>query len=253
MSAPISVQLYSLREASSRDFDAVLAGLAEVGFAGVEPFNLYGMRPRAFRDRVEALGMRVSSSHFPWANRAPMAQVIDVVGELGLSRAAGGFGPDDFKDADALARTADTVNAMVAQLGAAGIELFLHNHWWEYRLIDGRPAYYLLAERCPDVAFEIDTYWAADFGARDPAQEVARLRARAPLLHIKDGPLTENAPHTAVGKGKLDVRNIIAAADPTVLEWLIVELDACATDMFTAIEESYEFLTANGLGHGTRP
>ncbi len=250
MPKPLSIQLYSLRAESERDFADVLSRLAAIGFAGVEPFNLYGLAPRDFRAQVESLGMQISSSHYPWANRAPLAEVIDVVGELGLTRAAGGFGPADFADADAIERTCDTVNRLVDDLGRAGIELFLHNHWWEYRLVDGRPGYYVLAERCPRVRFEIDTYWAADFGARDPAAEVAHLKARTPLLHIKDGPLIEGEPHTAVGSGKLDIAAIIEAADPSVLEWLIVELDACATDMFTAVEASFRHLASSGLGRG---
>ena len=40
MTAPLSVQLYSLRDASERDFDGVLTRLAEMGYAGVEPFAL---------------------------------------------------------------------------------------------------------------------------------------------------------------------------------------------------------------------
>ena len=46
---PISVQLYSLREESTRDFDAVLGRLASIGYQGVEPFNLFGKSPQAFK------------------------------------------------------------------------------------------------------------------------------------------------------------------------------------------------------------
>ena len=38
---PISVQLYSVREASTKDFDQVLDLIAKIGFKGVEPFNLF--------------------------------------------------------------------------------------------------------------------------------------------------------------------------------------------------------------------
>ena len=37
-----------------------------------------------------------------------------------------------------------------------------------------------------------------------------------------------------------------------VLEWLVVELDACATDMATAVGESCRWLSAQGLGRGKR-
>ena len=253
MTYPISVQLYSLRDAAAaQGIDAVLARLADVGYAGVECFSLHGGAARELRARVENLGMQVSSSHFPWANRTPVAEVIETIGELGLTRAAGGFMPDDFKDMDAVKRTADTTNRIVDELARAGIALFLHNHWWEFAILDGRPAYHTFAELCPRVQFEIDTYWAANFGACNPAAEVARVRARTPLLHIKDGPLQPKKAHVAVGSGKMDIPAVIQAADPSVLEWLIVELDACDTDMFEAVAASYRYLTANGLAKGRR-
>ena len=247
---PISVQLYSLREESAQDFDAVLARLAAIGYAGVEPFNLFGKSPAAFKARVEDLGMAVSSSHHPWANRASVNEVVDTVGALGLTRAAGGFGPGDFADMDAVRRTADTVNGLVDELSPHGIDLFLHNHWWEFAVIDGKLGYQHIAENCPGVQFEIDTYWAANFGAVDVIAEVAKMKDRVPLLHIKDGPLVRDQAHVAVGDGKMDVAGVIDAADPDVLEWVIVELDACDTDMMTAVESSYRYLVGNGLATG---
>ncbi len=247
---PIGVQLYSLREESKDDFGAVLERLAAMGYKGVEPFNLFGMSTSAFRKRVEDLGMVVCSSHTPWANRSEIGEVIEVVSELGLSRAAGGFGPDDFKDLDAVKQTADTANALVEQLKPAGLELFLHNHWWEIQELEGEPAYYHFERLCPEVKYEIDTYWAANFGARDPAEEVRHFKSRSPLLHIKDGPLEEKKAHVAVGQGKVDIASVVRAGDEDVLEWLIVELDACDTDMFEAVEASHRYLTENGLAEG---
>ena len=249
---PISVQLYSLREASEQDFDAVLEELAAIGYAGVEPFNLFGKTPRDFRSQVEALGMKVSSSHTPWANRSPMNEVVEALGELGLTRAIGGFMPDDFKDLDAVRRTAETCQGLIDELAPQGIELAIHNHWWEFELMDGRPAMHHLAEMVPDLRYELDTYWAANFGDCNPAAELARIADKAPLLHIKDGPLEKKAPMVAVGSGKVDISAVIEAADPNTVEWLVVELDACATDMMTAIRESYEYLTGNNLAEGRR-
>ena len=88
---PISVQLYSLREESQEDFDGVLERLAAIGYKGVEPFALFGKTPEAFKRQVEDLGMAISSTHHPWANRFEAQEVIDTVSALGLSRAAGGL------------------------------------------------------------------------------------------------------------------------------------------------------------------
>ena len=248
---PISVQLYSLREETARDLDRTLERLAAIGYRGVEPFTLHGKSAPAFKAQVEALGLEVSSSHHPWANRAPVAEVVDTVAGLGLNRAAGGFGADDFKDLDAVKRTADAINRLADAFAPHGIDLFLHNHWWEFQQIDGKLGFHHIAERCPDVQFEVDTYWAANFGAVDVAAEVARMKQRVPLLHIKDGPLVKGEAHVAVGDGRMDIPAVIGAADPNTLEWVIVELDACDTDMMTAIERSHRYLTKNRLAVGS--
>lgn len=249
---PVSVQLYSLREASAQDFDQVLEAVAAMGYQGVEPFNLFGKTPDAFRRQVEGLGMAVSSSHFPWANRTAVAEVVETVGALRLSRAIGGFAPDDFRDLNAVRRTAETAAALAEALAGHGITLALHNHWWEFTVFDGRPAYHYLQDLVPSIEFEIDVYWAANFGSHDPAAEVQRVRDRTPLLHVKDGPLVRDAAMVAVGGGRLDIPAIIGAADPEVLEWLVVELDYCDTDMLEAIRDSAVYLRQRGLGgaHG---
>ena len=247
---PISVQLYALRADSEKDFDSVLQNIADIGYSGVEPFSLFGKKPEAFKRQVEDLGMKVSSSHHPWANRSHISEVVETIQALGLNRAAAGFGPDDVKDSEALKKTIDTVNQLTEELGKHDISLFLHNHWWEFVPIDGVLPYHTIYNSCPTVQFEVDTYWAANFGACNPAEEVGRVRDRAPLLHIKDGPNEKGKSHVAVGDGVLDIAGIIGAADPSVLEWVVVELDACDTDMLEAIRGSYQYLTQEKLVQG---
>ncbi len=242
----LSVQLYSLREESKDNFDTVLESVAEQGFDAIEPYRLFGKSPREFVRQVEGLGMQISSSHFPWANRTDIRSLTDTLAEFGLRRAIGGYMPDEVNTEDALKATIDTTNSLVDQLAADGMTLALHNHWWEFSPVPGssdeRLIYHRLQADCPDVEFELDTYWAANFGTVDSVAEMQRIAKRAPLLHIKDGPLVKDEPMVAVGRGKQPIANIIAAADADVLEWLIVELDACATDVTTAVGESRTFL-----------
>ena len=249
---PVSLQLYSLREASAKDFPAVIRAVGDIGYAGVEPAGFYGLKPRDIRKLVEDQGMVISSSHGPWASTDNLSEVIDTAGELGTDLVSSGFGPDDFKDMAAIRATAAKVNLMDERLRAAGLTLFLHNHYWEFDLIDGRLKYDVFAELAPKVSFEIDTYWAANFGAVDPAAVVKRHAKRAPLLHIKDGPLVKGQPMMAVGSGKMDFRKVIGAADPKVLRWLVVELDDCATDMLQAVKASCDWLVASGMAYGRK-
>jgi len=249
---PISVQLYSLREEAQKDFDVVLQRVADIGYKGVEPAGFFNFTPAEFRARVENLGMVVSSTHGPWVSPDNIPEVIDTVCTLGLDIAGGGYGPDDFKDIDSIKRTAETVNGIIEKLKVANIDLFLHNHAWEFDMVEGRLAYDYFAELCPDVKFEIDTYWAANYGANNPAEQVAKFKHRVPYLHIKDGMLERDGAMLAVGDGKMDIPSVIAAADENVLRWLIVELDHCDTDMFTAVKDSYKYLITNNLAAGNK-
>jgi sugar phosphate isomerase/epimerase len=48
---------------------------------------------------------------------------------------------------------------------------------------------------------------------------------------------------TAVGEGTVDMPAVLEAAQAHA-EWLIVELDECATDMMEAVDKSYRYLAS---------
>jgi sugar phosphate isomerase/epimerase len=80
---------------------------------------------------------------------------------------------------------------------------------------------------------------------------VEALGERAPLLHIKDGPLDSEKDMQAIGEGAMDIPPIIEASHGTC-DWLIVELDRCGSDMMEAVENSYDYLVGNELARGAR-
>jgi sugar phosphate isomerase/epimerase len=69
-------------------------------------------------------------------------------------------------------------------------------------------------------------------------------------LHVKDGPCQIEAPMTALGEGVVDIPGIVAAGAGST-EWLVVELDRCATDMVEAVRKSYQYLIEKELGRGS--
>ncbi len=77
----------------------------------------------------------------------------------------------------------------------------------------GRLAHDLMREFLdPAIVFEVDTYWVKTAG-QDPAAVVRDLGARAPLLHLKDGPAVNTTdPMVAVGSGSLDFPAIVRAS-----------------------------------------
>ncbi len=247
---PVAVQLYSLRERSQKDFIGVIETVAEIGYLGVEPAGLFGMKPTEFRRVVEDFGMVISSNHQPWPSRDNLNEVKDTAFAIGSELVICGFRPEDFADEKAIKQTAETVGFISEELKHDGLILVLHNHYWEFEELKGVLKYDILLDQCPELQCELDVYWVANFGAVNPAEQVSRYSSRTPLLHLKDGPLEKDKPKVALGAGKMDLPSIIEATDPEIFRWLIVELDDCEGDMEEALRESYNYLTVNQLAQG---
>jgi sugar phosphate isomerase/epimerase len=214
----------------------------------VETAGLYGRTPAQFRKMLDDVGLVACSAHIAVPTKDNVSEIVDAAGALGYEMVISGRGPDNFKTADSARAVGDEFQAAAELLRPHGLKLGYHNHWWEFEELGGRLAMELLAERMPSVFLELDTYWASNFGKVDVPAFIRRHAGRIPLMHIKDGPLVEDRPHTAVGAGKVDVPAVIRAADAKVLRWLIVELDECATDMMQAVRHSADFLAKAKLG-----
>ncbi|MCK5802010.1 MAG: sugar phosphate isomerase/epimerase [Lentisphaeria bacterium] len=248
---PISVQLYSIREACKEDFRKSLERVAAIGYKGVEFAGFHGMTPAELRTTLDDLGLMVSSAHMPMPNKENADEVIKQCQTLGISRLI--TGPGGAIDTyDNVMACVENQRAAVELLKGNGISFGLHNHWKEFEPVeDGKLPEDIMLDNVPELFAELDVYWVTAAGF-DAAETTSRLKRRTPILHIKDGPVEPKQPMLAVGQGKLDMPAIIAAADPEILEWVIVELDSCATDMFDAVEESYNYLVGNGLASGNQ-
>ena len=249
MTSPIAIQLYSVREDLAKDFAGTVRKIAGFGYAGVEPAGFPGTTPRAAGELFRELGLQVPSAHSPLPLGESEAEVLAAMEALGCPRIISGLGPDAFKTLDLVKQSCETFNQAGAVAQAHGMTFGIHNHWWEYQQLDGRYVYRIMRELLdPRVFFELDTYWIQTAGV-EAAEVVVEFGERAPLLHIKDGPCEVGKPQTATGDGLMDIPSVIRAGKGCT-EWLVVELDACATNMLAAVEKSIQYLTSEGLGHG---
>ncbi len=246
---PISVQLYSVREAAAKDFPGVLRQIAAMGYAGVEYAGLHGMEPQAVRALTDELGMVASSNHGAMPNEQNADEIVKLARTLGYTRHIAGFGPDKFETKESTLAAAAIAQKAAEALKGSGITFGLHNHDWEFNhVFDGRTAHAIMMEAAPDVFAQLDTYWV-QVGGADPAAVIADYGSRAPVLHIKDGPCDRAKAMTAIGDGVMDWARIMRAV-PASTEWLIVELDRCDTDMMAAVAKSYQYLTSHGYARG---
>lgn len=266
MLKPLGVQLYSLRSYAEKDFVEVLKKVASIGYKVVEPAGFWNLKPAELKKILDDLGLQILSSHSPWA-RTPegIPECIDTLGELGLKNCVCGYGPDDFKDLDAIKRTADNTNKMQELLAKAGIRLFQHNHYWEFERINGELKYDIYAKLCPNVDFEIDCFWSTNKGTEDAVAMLKKFTDRTPLIHMKDGICKQNAGGGGMvnglldmkidllplGTGTLPIKDLVAAM-PDKVKTIIVELDYCEIEMWKAIEDSYKFMVSSGLAAGNK-
>lgn len=242
---PLAVQLYSLREEVKTDLRGVIRQIAETGYTGLEPWG--GVDPAAVAGLCREYGLTIPSAHLPMPAGDAAATTFAAAETLGIQRLIVPFlPPERFTSADSVKQIADDLNAAAQAAAVRGFTLGYHNHDFEFVKIGERTAYDLLLDHLdPAVILEIDAYWVQTAG-EDVAAWLQRLGRRAPLIHVKDGPAVKGQPMTAVGEGVVDYTKILPAAQA---DWFIVELDACATDMMTAVVKSYHTLSGEAFAH----
>lgn len=247
---PLAVQLYTFRSTPLAERPALLESLAEAGYGAVEPFG-DPSGAAALRVELDQAGLAVCSLH-AHVERDGLERVAAAAHTLGTEIVVvPSLDRERWKEADSVRRLAEQVNEWGHQAAAEGLRVAYHNHWFEMAGIGGRPALEVFAAALdPGILLELDTYWAA-VGGQDVPALLGRLGDRVRLLHLKDGPADDTkSPMTAVGTGAMPVAEILAAA-PAV-EWNIVELDDCATDVLTAVRESAAWLRDHGLATAAR-
>ncbi len=248
--APIALQLYTIRDLLAKDFTAGVKKIAEMGYAGVETAGFPGITPAAAAQLFKDLGLEIVAAHSGLPLGDKKNEVLDTLAALGCKRlVCPGLGHDLWSSVSGIQKAADMLNEAYDIARQNHLSLGFHNHSIEFQKVDGKFAHDILQEYLhPNIFFEVDTYWVK-VGGGDPVEVVRKLGRRAPLLHIKDGPGDHQSPQTAIGAGIMDFPAIVEAAGSNP-EWMIVELDACATDMMEAVRQSFQYMVSQGLAHG---
>lgn len=243
MTQPLSVQLYTVRDALSADLPGTLQRIADIGFTDVELFG-YVDRADEYAAALQGAGLVAPSGHA----RLLAAGEQDLEGIFHATAQVGTQTLIDPHIDEARWTTREDVEAIARELSALapraadhGLTLGYHNHAFEFsNRIDGVSAYQVFADALSDdVVLELDTYWAK-VGGDDPVAVLHTLGDRVRFLHVKDGDGShDDKQQVAVGNGIMPIRDIIAAA-PDAQQ--VVELDDHDGDVFQAVTDSYSFL-----------
>jgi sugar phosphate isomerase/epimerase len=233
-------------------FAETVKKVATIGYAGVETAGFPGTTPKEASKLFKELGLVVPSAHLGLPIGEQKNQILDTMAELGARQIVSpSIGREPYQSIEGIKKACERFNEANAVALENGYTFAVHNHWMEFQEVEGRNAHEVLLEHLDaSVLFQLDTYWIKAAGL-DPVAIVKKLGKRAPTLHLKDGPATREEPMMAIGEGMMDTAGIVKAGGETT-EWLIVELDRCATDMLEAVEKSYHYLVSKGLAHGRK-
>ena len=250
MKKNLAVQLYSLRQFAEKDFYRELEFVAEVGYKGVEPAGFWNIRPSEFRKVLDDLGLKMETSHSPWARLNNIGEVMDIAHLAGLDKIVCGYTSGDFADLDAIKRTAETTLKIKEIVERNNFTLFQHNHDFEFGRIDGRIKYDIYRELCPGIKFQLDCFWSSNLGKEDPVEMLKMFAGDTISIHMKDGSsaqkvsgnnmvngiLERSVELTPLGQGELPIKDLVPAI-PERGEAIIVELDFCCKEMHTALQD----------------
>jgi sugar phosphate isomerase/epimerase len=238
----IGLMLYTLRRECERDFEGILRAVREIGYEGVELFELHGRDARVLRELLDELELVVCGRHVLLdALENDLDQLADELRAVGTDRLVLGWiaPPATAAEADA---AVERIAAIVPRVHDAGLRLGFHNHDAELRpLDDGRTVLDRLAE-VDDLFFEVDLGWAW-FAGVEPAALVERLAPRVPLVHVKDLAPQAEQRFVPVGDGDVGYRELLPAIDGPGVEWLLVEQDETEGPPLEAVRRSFEVVT----------
>lgn len=266
----LGVQLYSVRDQMTKDPEATLKAIADIGYKEVEVLGgtLKTVGPLARRLGLSPVSVHVETPLITgnWDAWQFMRKSVpegygldDVIGEakeqgakylvlsyLMASERGGGV--------EYYTRLADTLNRVGEQIRNAGLQFCYHNHGFEFEpFADGRlPLDVLMASTKPElVKLELDVFWVGITG-NDPVKFIERYDGRIALLHLKDKSKAATiatqeskvppAAFSEVGFGALDFPAILTAASAAGVEHYFVEQDHSAGNPIDSLRKSFEYL-----------
>jgi len=270
MTPEITIQLYTLREELSQDYEGTIRALADIGFGCVEPAGYPGSSPEAASKLLSELGLRAPSCHSCLPVGDEKNRVLDEALLMGHEAIITGCPPkfqEDFSSLDRIRALADLYAEAEQNAAPHGIRIGYHNHDWDLADVDGTPGYRVFLERTPEtILWEADLFWVARAG-RNPVEFVQEIGSRGVFLHFKDGRVDTNdafteaetesgkvmvsdaSPFLPAGAGQVDL--VAASKAARHVKFAAVELDSYEGDMLEAVHESYNYLTRAGIARGT--
>jgi len=247
---PIGLQLYTVRDQTSKDFAGTIRQVAKIGYRYVELAGFGNLKtPAEARKVLDDNGVKASGAHATIeAMESDLNKVMDEAAAMGHNNIICPWMPEPRrKDAADWKQTAADLSKIAKALKAKGYNFAYHNHSFEFQKFDNEYGLDILWQNAdPLVKSELDTYWVQHGGA-DPVAYMTKLGDRVLILHLKDMARGEDRKFAPVGTGILDFKAILGAAEKQGVLFGVVEQDNCyETPSLEAARISFENLKKLG-------
>ena len=245
---PISValQLYTVRDALSKDYVGTLKKVKEIGYDAVQLTGVFPYDAPKTRGILDELGLQAAGCHIALEElESDVGKWIEFCQVLGTRDVVCPYLPDERRGSlDDWLKTALLLDQIGAQCREKGARLSYHNHSFEFVKFNGRYALDLLYEHTSPAHLyaEIDTYWVKH-GGEEPRDFIRKYSGRIPILHVKDMASDEERSFAEVGSGILDWPAIHRAAVQAGVECYCVEQDTCKRDPLESAAMSLDYVS----------
>ena len=231
MSIPIGLQLYAVRGEVAASLPATLKSVAEIGYAGAEPWGYngetldwLGHSAAAIRSMYDDNGLACCGIHLTTdALRADnLARSIAFNKTVGNRFLIVAMDPKRMTSSAGVAELAAILNEASEKLAAEGMFAGYHAHGFDAApLEDGRIAWdALFSATRPEVIMQMDI---GNFksGGGDPIGTLRRFPNRARSVHLKE---YGGAPDAVIGEGDADWPEVFRLCETEQnTEWYVVE------------------------------
>jgi len=237
----LSVQLWSVKDATARDFIGTLEAIKKMGYDGVEFAGYGGISAEDMKKELNRIGLEASGTHVGVDalvnNLDEIIEYNKTIGNKYIICPSADVSTKEkclelnskFKDIDKKIRE----NGMI---------FGFHNHAEEFNVFDGKHAFDYLVENT-DMVYELDTFWS-EYAGIDTLEYLSKLGKKCPLVHLKDMKIRENGEKVSApyGTGILDNKAIIEASKKCNPEWFVIEWEEDDMDSLKAIKISIDNL-----------
>ena len=244
----IGAQFYTVRNQCQTldDFALTLRKVADIGYKTVQISGTCSYEAEWLREQLAANDLRCVLTHIPVPRLVGETdRVIADHHVFGCENI--GLGWYAFNETDTYEGFMATYPRVAQAIREGGRYFMYHNHDQEFKKIGGKLILEKLAEEIPAdiMGFTLDTFWV-QAGGGDPAQWIANLAGRVPVIHLKD--FAYGRKMAVVGEGNINFDRVFTEAEKAGTKFMLVEQDDCnGEDPIECLRRSYEYLKACGF------